>query len=141
MKRVLIVEDEIAVLMALSRIVTDMGLVSIHAGSVASGLAQIGPHVDLVLLDLQLPNGHGFEVLRAIAERRNDIPVIVVSAHAQEESHEAPVPIMEWIQKPFKSTQLREAIERGCRFSTSLETMRRTTDRMERFSQSHGTNA
>lgn len=137
MKRILIVEDEAPVLLILSKIVTEMGLVSIQASSVASGIEQVGPHIDLILLDLNLPNGHGFEILRAIAERRNDIPVIVVSAYADEQSHEAPIPILEWIRKPFQTSHLREAIERGCRFSSSLETIRRSTDRLARTEQEH----
>lgn len=110
-----------------------MGLVPVPSGSVADAIAQVGPSIDLILLDLTLPNGHGFKVLDAVAEKRNDIPVIVISAYARDEQHEPPVPVMAWIRKPFHNADVVDAIESGFRFSCSVESIRRSTDRLERM--------
>lgn len=132
MKRVLIVEDDAPVRRLLEELVWSLGLVPVPSGCVADALAQVGPSIDLILLDLVLPNGHGFQILQGLAERRNDIPVVVVSAYPKDEQHEPPVPIMAWIRKPFQIGEVREAIERACSFSTSITSIRESVARLER---------
>jgi two-component system response regulator CpxR len=41
---------------------------------------------DAVLLDIVLPDGDGFSVLRAIYERHPRLPVILITAHGSEET-------------------------------------------------------
>ncbi|MFN3508027.1 MAG: response regulator transcription factor [Allorhizobium sp.] len=38
---------------------------------------------DLVLLDLRLPDGSGLDILKALRTRRDEIPVIIMTAHDQ----------------------------------------------------------
>lgn len=135
MKRALIVEDSDSLRKLLEEFVWSMGIVPVPSGCVADAVAQVGPNVDMILLDLNLPNGHGFEVLRKVAEKRNDLPVIVLSAYVRDEQHEPPVPVLAWIEKPFGLTEVREAVERACNFSASVASIRRSTDRLERMGQ------
>jgi DNA-binding NtrC family response regulator len=132
-KRVLIVEDDRPIRGLLEHLVGFMGLVPVPSGSVADALSRIGPDVDLILLDLRLPNGHGFEILERMAERRNDIPVVVVSVYEQEREKEPPVPVLAWIRKPFQLADVRQAIERACDFSTNIASIRQSTERLEKL--------
>ncbi|MGQ9599515.1 MAG: response regulator transcription factor [Anaerolineae bacterium] len=72
---------------------------------------------DLVLLDLMMPDVDGWEVyrqLRAKAESK-DIPVIVVTAKAQEVDRVLGLHIAgvnDYLVKPFSPKQLAESVER-----------------------------
>ena len=60
-------------------------------------------HVDLVLLDLNMPGGSGFGVLQAIKDFRLDIQVIVVTGYASLENAKEAIRLgaEDFIQKPF----------------------------------------
>jgi two-component system invasion response regulator UvrY len=52
----------------------------------AGTLAQLERHAwDLLILDIALPGRSGVEVLREVKQRRPDLPVLVYSAHREEE--------------------------------------------------------
>jgi DNA-binding response OmpR family regulator len=79
--RVLLVEDDDAIAAPL---VEGLGREGLDVERVATGAAALdaGP-VDLVLLDLGLPDVDGFEVCRQLRARSN-VPVIVISARGEE---------------------------------------------------------
>lgn len=58
------------------------GAVILEAGDSAEALALVdqNPDLDLVLLDLNLPDAHGFSALTVLRERHPEIPVVVLSA-------------------------------------------------------------
>lgn len=80
--RILIVEDERKVANFIRQGLQEEG----HAVEVAAtdaaalDLLLSSPAYDLVVLDLMLPQGDGFAVLKALRERRLDIPVLIVTA-------------------------------------------------------------
>ena len=52
----------------------------LHAGTCAEGIAiACDKPLNLLFLDLNLPDGHGLECLRALKEARPSLPVVVVS--------------------------------------------------------------
>jgi DNA-binding NarL/FixJ family response regulator len=69
MRRVLLVEDDLRVrdaVRALLAAAADRYALVAEAGTVAEGRAALGARPDLLLLDLQLPDGSGLELLRDV---------------------------------------------------------------------------
>jgi len=79
--KVLLVEDDPTLSRLYTAYLERAGVEPWHAATVAearAALAQMRPSV--VLLDLVLPDGHGFEVLQALRDGEFDAPVIVVTS-------------------------------------------------------------
>ncbi len=70
--------------------------------------------IDLVLMDLNMPEMDGFEATRLIKEMKPDVPVIVQSAYIlsgeEQKSYEAGCD--EFLSKPIRLNNLLEAIVR-----------------------------
>ena len=79
--RVLLVEDEEAIAEPLADALRREGLDVTWVGTAAEALA--ATEHDLVLLDLRLPDGDGFEVCREL-RARSSVPIIVISARGEE---------------------------------------------------------
>ena len=79
---VLIVEDDATLTHALARNLTARGYATLTADSVAAALAALRARTPgVVLLDIDLPDGSGWEVVRALRDNGHpDVPVIVLSA-------------------------------------------------------------
>ncbi|ADO68434.1 response regulator [Stigmatella aurantiaca] len=83
MKRLLIVDDEAAIIEALQELLTDEGYDVATAFNGAEGLKQLhAAKPDLLLLDLMMPVMDGRELLRRVREDPSfqDLPVVVMSA-------------------------------------------------------------
>jgi DNA-binding NtrC family response regulator len=80
--RVLVVDDEPALIRALARVLRPLGL---EVDSAADGLEareRIGSQrYDLCITDLCMPNADGFEVLRCANACRPPLPVVVLTGH------------------------------------------------------------
>ena len=80
---VLVVDDESAIRDSLRMILEYEGYRVEEAASGPAALARMGDRPpDAVLLDVKMPEMDGIEVLRAMRERGYDMPVLVVSGHA-----------------------------------------------------------
>ncbi len=88
--RVLVIEDHALVREALVRALDQLELHCVHAQAASAGealaLVEAGQEFDLVLTDLMLPDMSGFSLLSVLAHRFPTIPVVVVSALADEAS-------------------------------------------------------
>ncbi|MEK7767569.1 MAG: response regulator, partial [bacterium] len=80
-KHLLVVDDDPAVRRSLTRALEADGLRVSAAANAAEGLALFsGSAIDLVILDLFLPDQHGLEVLKRMRERDPDAGIVVVTA-------------------------------------------------------------
>ncbi len=79
MAKVLLVEDDLGVREALKLGLELEGYGVLEAGSGAEGLRRMGEGPDVVVLDVLLPGGDGFGVLREI-RRISPIPVLMLTA-------------------------------------------------------------
>lgn len=78
---ILVVEDDEHVAIALESVLTRYGFHVVAARDGASTISSLNNDIDLVLLDLGLPDMDGFVVCQEI-RRRTDIPVIMATARS-----------------------------------------------------------
>jgi len=106
--RVLVVDDEAAILRFLKPALEANGYEMSSSGSVAEAIKHIATNSpDIVLLDLGLPDGDGKTVIRQVREW-SDVPVIVLSAREREsEKIEAlDLGADDYVNKPFNVGEL-----------------------------------
>jgi CheY-like chemotaxis protein len=85
-KKVLVVDDDVRNIFALTSLLEDHHLNVIHAenGSAGIGLLRRTPDVDLVLMDIMMPEMDGYETMRAIRQvpEFRALPIIALTAKA-----------------------------------------------------------
>lgn len=82
MKSILIVDDEENIRETLKDVLEDEGYAVLLAENGKVGISVLNTHVvDVVLLDLWLPEIGGMDVLKMMKERVSDVPVIIISGH------------------------------------------------------------
>jgi len=81
-KKCLLVDDNKDVLIYLNRILLDtgVGILTARSGPEAIGLIKSTPDIDVVLLDMQMPEMNGIEVTKEIRKIRKDLPIIAQTA-------------------------------------------------------------
>jgi DNA-binding response OmpR family regulator len=84
-RRILVVEDDLAILTGLSMNLRFEGYEVLQAQDGRQGLARaLDEAPDLLVLDVMLPELNGFEVLKELRQRGRDTPVVVLSAKGAE---------------------------------------------------------
>jgi PAS domain S-box-containing protein len=81
-RKCLLVDDNKDVLIYLNRILLDTGIsvMMARSGREAVGIIQNTPDLDVVLLDMQMPEMNGIEVTREIRKIRKSLPIIAQTA-------------------------------------------------------------
>ena len=113
--KILLVEDHDDTARALARLLNLSGYHVLTAGTFASAMELCGQqHFDLLISDVGLPDGSGYDLMRQIAARRCVSKGIAVSGYGTEqdvaESLEAG--FCEHLVKPVAFDKLRDAIRR-----------------------------
>lgn len=124
MAAILIVDDEEFLRDQLARILGEEGYSAHAVENGAAALAHVGREsVDLVLLDLNLPDLHGIEVLRRLKGIDPDLLVIVVTGYGSVESAVESLKLgaYDYIKKPFKA----DAIKLIVRLALETQRLRR----------------
>jgi DNA-binding response OmpR family regulator len=111
--RVLVVEDDSAVGQGLVGLLAADGydVVWAQRGEQARRLVSTGP-VDLVLLDLGLPDMRGLDLCRDLREASNDVVIVVVTARTDEAEAVALLDsgADDFVGKPFRSAELQARV-------------------------------
>src|SRR2546425_12545618 len=82
-QRVLVVDDESSIRSSLKMLLQHAGYHFLEAASGQEGLDRItGDNPDVVVLDIKMPGMDGLDVLEKLRHLGSDVPVIVVSGHA-----------------------------------------------------------
>jgi two-component system LytT family response regulator len=112
--RLLIVEDEVLIRSGIrDEVETITGVeVAGECGSVAEAInAILHTKIDLVLLDIQLPDGTGFDVVRTIGPSAMPA-VIFITAYDQYAIQAFECSAIDYLLKPFDDLRLRASIEK-----------------------------
>ncbi|MGH2669749.1 MAG: response regulator, partial [bacterium] len=111
-KKVLIVDDDVRNVFALTSVLERHGMSVIFAENGKDGLATLGDHpeVDLVLMDIMMPEMDGYETIAAIRTdaRFDKLPIIALTAKAMKGDREDSIAAgaSDYITKPVDVEQL-----------------------------------
>ena len=131
MQRLLFIEDDQHIRAALKLALEDEGYEIIEAADGLKGLSAFETtSVDLVLLDLRLPDLSGFEVCRLL-RARSLVPIIIVTA--QTDTHDLVAGLEagadDYVTKPVVAKELAARIRAALRRTNLLSTAGSTIDR------------
>ncbi len=113
-QRIFLVEDEPGLVMTLSDRLTSEGYVVETAGDAATGLARsTAGQFDLIVLDVMLPGGNGFDVCRDLRQRGIKTPIIMLTARGQmiDKVLGLKIGADDYITKPFEMMELLARVE------------------------------
>jgi DNA-binding response OmpR family regulator len=119
---ILVVEDELLTRRLVQQLLESEGMVVITAGSVAEAMAEVNRRTfDLLLLDIMLPDGNGFDACRRIRERHR-MPIVILSTKRQLDDRVAGLEIGadDYIVKPFEPREMVARIRAQLRRATQL---------------------
>jgi DNA-binding response OmpR family regulator len=99
---VLVVEDELPLRRVIARNLTSRGIEVSEAGTATDAVrAATAEAPDLLLLDINLPDQNGWEVLRELKRRGAEVPAIIVSAVHVNQSRLDEFGPLAYLPKPF----------------------------------------
>lgn len=109
MYKILTIEDDPMIAKTLKLNLELEGYHVTHQADIKNGLHSLKnsePH--LLLLDLGLPDGHGFEVLKWVIENKPQVPVVILTAVTDEDSVVEGLQLgaTDYIRKPFGNKEL-----------------------------------
>jgi two-component system response regulator AtoC len=127
MPRVLLVDDDEAILFALSEVVETSGMSAVTARSAEEAWPLL-EGVDLVVTDLSMPGKGGLELLDDVQALDPHIPVIVVTAHGSERIAVQTLKrgAYDYISKPFDNDEVAYSMVRAC----EMRRLRRRSERV-----------
>ena len=116
MESILIVDDDINLCTVLSEELGEIGYTTSYVTSADAALRKIEAdrNIDLILLDLKMPEKDGFYVLNAINEKKIDVKIIVLTAFADVKSaiDSARLGAADFISKPYDLDELLISVRR-----------------------------
>src|SRR5207248_5558168 len=112
--RLLLVDDEPAMLFALKELAKQRRHEAVIARSAAEALARL-EGADAVVTDYAMPEVDGIELLQAIRERDQSLPVILLTAQGSERTavRAMKAGAYEYVTKPFDIEEMGVVIERA----------------------------
>jgi len=111
-KKVLVVDDEIRNIFALGKILEDREIEVLEAenGKIALDILKENSNVDLVLMDIMMPEMDGYEAMTIIRKTPNikNIPIICLTAKAMKEDYQKAISsgANDYLSKPIDENKL-----------------------------------
>jgi len=134
MERILVVEDEKLIRMTLKDRLHKIGYQVVEAETGAAAL-ELLDDIDLVLLDLRLPDMSGIDVLRQIRERSLDVAVILLTAYSSIDSAVEAMKLgaFDYLNKPVNHDDLLARIAKALETTELRREVRRHRGEQERL--------
>jgi CheY-like chemotaxis protein len=111
-RTVLVVDDDIRNIFALTSVLERYGMVveSAETGEGAIATLKANDRIDVVLMDVMMPEMDGYETMRAIRriDKLHDLPIIAVTAKAMKGDREKTIDAGAWdyLSQPVDADQL-----------------------------------
>ncbi len=114
-KLVLVVEDDPMSYIYLKEVLKTTGAKLLHAsdGKQAVEMAYHNPDIDLILMDIKLPELDGYEATRQIKQFRKEVPVIAQTAYAMTDDRKRGLEVgcAAYITKPINRQKLLQTMD------------------------------
>ena len=116
-KEVLIIDDDEAITWVVKKALEPLGYRVVARPRLSSGLKAVKGGLQLVLLDIVLPDGNGLEALKEIRSTFPDAMIIMITAHGKMESTVEAMRegAYDYIEKPFDVEELKINVEKAFR--------------------------
>lgn len=118
MPTLLIVDDEAVLARSLAKLFARQGFETQHAASIgdAKHIVESTP-VDVILLDLRLPDGSGMDLLDFLLASGTDVPVIMMTAYGSVSDAVRAMQrgARDYVQKPFDLDEIQLKVEQALR--------------------------
>jgi len=138
---ILIVDDDEVMRETLSDVLRKRGYEVFSVGSGNGALSMIKKSIiDLILLDMRLPDIDGLEVLKKIKEFDTEILVIMMTAYSDVQTAVSSMKsgAYDYINKPFELDELKLLIEKGLETKSLINEVRRLhRQQKENYENSH----
>jgi CheY-like chemotaxis protein len=115
--KILYVEDNPVATKNAQRIAAELEYDMFVAETVAEGLDHLNHSLDLIMVDMELPDGNGLELVRLARKQMPTIPIVAISGYALigEEKECMEAGCTEYVRKPIRLEQLTDLIKRYAR--------------------------
>jgi two-component system cell cycle sensor histidine kinase/response regulator CckA len=115
---VLVIDDEAAVRTTAERILKRHGYTVLLGDGAATGIERFRAEpgrIDVVIVDVSMPEQSGFDVLRALGSELDGVRVILSSGHSEQdlENELEQFPGVRFLRKPYRSEELLRAVREG----------------------------
>jgi DNA-binding response OmpR family regulator len=126
LRKLLVIDDDVRLLASYRDLLSPYGFEVLTApdGQEAIGIVESNPDILLVILDLSMPRMDGREWLRWFRLRREDSPVIVISAYKLDAADDLKPSVV--LEKPFHVAELLDLVGLFCGLGTPMATARTT---------------
>jgi DNA-binding NtrC family response regulator len=117
--KVLILDDERPFTEELHELLQSSGFEAFESNSWAEGMKILEEkEIDLMILDVRLPQINGLDILKVVKAKYPNIEVIIVSAHGDMDTviKSMRLGAIDYLRKPFRHMDIQIAIERSQKF-------------------------
>ena len=113
MARILVIDDDVLVRKSLARLFADMGHEVLLAENLAEGKARAAKGVDVIYLDLDLPDGDGLRVIDDLAATERHPEVIVITGMGTGYGAQKTLQSQAWdyLSKPASPRTVKESLQ------------------------------
>jgi two-component system KDP operon response regulator KdpE len=121
--KILVVDDEPPIRKLLRMGLGTQGYHTIDAPNAKTALELMADKPDLVILDLGLPDMQGLELLRQIRERKENVPIVVLSSRGDEVAKVEALDLGadDYVTKPFGMGELLARIRAALRHQLQIQ--------------------
>ncbi|MBN1106568.1 MAG: sigma-54-dependent Fis family transcriptional regulator, partial [Deltaproteobacteria bacterium] len=125
MANILIIDDDMGVCVALTRLAERVGCDRSYALTLKEGLRKISSEgYDIVFLDIHLPDGNGLDALPKISNTASSPEVIIITGEGDADSAELAIQSGAWdyIRKPLSKDAVTLTLNRAIQYRKEKET-------------------